>query len=62
MPFSRGEGVSLMFPALTGGFFTTDITWEAYSIGFTNSLSFTLYGMARKSIIISVSDISHYNA
>ena len=56
------ERVSLMFLALTGGFFTTDITWEAYSIGSTNSLIFTLYGMARQSIISSVLDISHYNA
>ena len=62
LPSPGTEPVSLMFPALTGGFFTTDITWEAYSIGFTNSLIFTLYGMAKQSIISSVSDISHYNA
>ena len=62
LPSPGTEPVSLMFPALIGGFFTTDITWEAYSIGFTNSLIFTLYSMARQSIISSVSDISHYNA
>ena len=56
------ERVSLMFLALTGGFFTTDITWEAYSIGSTNSLIFTLYGMARQSIISSVLCINLYNA
>ena len=55
------EPGSLMFPALTGGFFTPNITWEAYSIASTNSLIFTLYGMARQSIISSVLDISHYN-
>ena len=55
------ERVSLMFPALTGGFFTTDITWEAYSIGSTNSLIFTLYGMARQRIISSVLGINFYN-
>ena len=31
MPSSRGtEPASLMFPALTGGFFTTSATWEAH--------------------------------
>ena len=56
------EPVSLMFPALTGVFFSTDITWEAYSIGSTNSLIFTLYSMARQSIISSVLGINLYNA
>ena len=62
LPNTEIEPVSLIFPSLTGGFFTTNITWEAYSIGSTHSLIFTLYGMARQSILSSVLDISHYNA
>ena len=68
MPFSRGSSqpwdwTCVSYVSCTDrGFFTTDITWEAYSIGFTNSLIFTIYGMARQSIISSVLDRSHYNA